>query len=80
MPAENKSNVLDTAGGEMPNPSAPPHGPTQEELEQTFQSSSRKPPEPRIRESSGDVADQADTEIQNDIQEGIDRARSHLKH
>lgn len=78
--ATEKSNVLDTAGGEMPNPNAPGHGPTKKELEEFMKSPQPKQLEEKIPESSGDVADQAENEIENDIQGEIDRARGNLRH
>lgn len=78
--ATEKSNVLDTAGGEMPNPNAPGHGPTKIELEEALKTSPNKLLEEKIPESRGDVADQAESEIENDIQGNIDQARQNLKH
>lgn len=75
-----RSNVLDTAGGEMPNPNASGHGPTKAELEEALKTSPNKLLEEKIPESRGDVADQAESEIENDIQGNIDRARQNLKH
>jgi hypothetical protein len=79
MTAE-KSTVLDTAGGEMPNPNAQGHGPTKAELEEALKTSPNKLLEEKIPESSGDVADQAESEIENDLQGNIERARRNLKH
>jgi hypothetical protein len=79
--------ILDTSGGEMPNPNAPSHGPSEEELTEVLKKSMTEKSSPpsssaddNIRESQGDLADQAEREIENEIRNGIDRARGDLRH
>jgi hypothetical protein len=76
------SPILDTAGGEMPNPKAPPHSPSRQELDEAFKrkQAAEMEAEENIPESQGDLADQAEREIENDIRSGIERARRDVHH
>lgn len=75
------SDVLDTAGGEMPNPKAPPHGPTEEELSEVLKKSmGEKKSMDDIPDSEGDFEDQAEREVENDRQSDIDNSRRDVRH